>query len=243
MTIRRANERGHFQNDWLNTYYTFSFAEYFDPKHMGFHDLRVINDDIVAAEGGFPTHGHRDMEIISYIVDGAIAHKDSMGNVETLQAGEVQVMSAGQGVLHSEFNPNQDKELRLLQIWIKPDRPGLAPGYAQRVFSREEKLNRLCLLASPTGEDHSLQIHQDARIYASILTGTLDMKVGADRAVWLQVVNGLVTATPPGGPVQDLGRGDSLAIETAGPLKLTAKGEAEFLVFDLIRRPSTADIH
>ncbi len=233
MTIRRANERGHFKNEWLDTNYSFSFSDYFDPSHMGFHDLRVINEDRVAPAGGFPTHGHQNMEIITYLVSGAIAHKDSMGNVETLSAGEVQVMSAGTGVLHSEFNPSQEEGLKLLQIWIKPATAGVEPGYSQRKFAREEKLNQLCLLTSQTGERKSLKINQDVKTYASILEAgrKLDVPVERKRAAWLQVVSGNLKVKG-----EKLSAGDGLAIAGPAALQIEAENESEFILFDLPRR-------
>lgn len=233
MLIRKSDDRGHFENSWLKTRYSFSFADYFDPGFMGFHDLRVINEDIVAPSGGFPTHGHQNMEIVSYIVKGSIAHKDSMGNVETLNAGEVQVMSAGRGVSHSEFNPSPTAALKLLQIWIKPGRTGIEPGYSQREFPRGEKLNRLCLLASPDGDDRSLRINQDAKIYASILEAgeALEAALAPSRAAWLQVIDGELTVNG-----HAIGAGDGLAVEDPAALDIRALKEAEFILFDLARR-------
>ncbi|MGE0764806.1 MAG: pirin family protein [Bdellovibrionales bacterium] len=232
MQIRRSNERGHFENDWLNSFHTFSFADYFDRQHMHFHDLRVINEDVVQPSAGFPTHGHRDMEIITYVVEGAVAHKDSMGNAEQIKAGEVQVMSAGRGVLHSEFNPDAKKPLKLLQIWVLPNREGLAPTYQQREFSRVSKTNKLCLVAAPNGGDGALRINQDVRLYASILETNqrLVFPVQNKRAVWLQMVRGQLEING-----QIIGDGDGVAIEESGELRLSAKQESEFLLFDLVK--------
>lgn len=166
LTLRRSAERGHANHGWLDTHHTFSFANYYDPAHMGFGPLRVINDDRIAAGRGFGTHGHRDMEIITYVLDGAIAHKDSMGSGSTIRPGDVQRMSAGRGVMHSEFNPQPDAATHMLQIWIEPDVAGIAPEYEEKRFPEADKRGRLRQLVSPDGADGSLRIHQDARLYA-----------------------------------------------------------------------------
>lgn len=233
MQIRRSHERGHFENNWLNSYHSFSFSDYFDRKHMNFFDLRVINEDLVQPSAGFPTHGHRDMEIITYVIQGVVTHKDSMGNSEQIRAGEVQVMSAGRGVLHSEFNPDAKKPLKLLQIWVTPNQEGLAPSYQQQVFSEERKLNRLCLIASPDSADGSLLIHQDVRLYASVLKKDvrLTFPVLNTRAVWLQMVRGEVQAND-----ETLKEGDAVSLSMPGDLNILAKQESEFLLFDLIKQ-------
>ncbi|HXD29776.1 MAG TPA: pirin family protein [Pyrinomonadaceae bacterium] len=169
ITIRRANERGHFDFGWLDTYHTFSFGDYYDPKFMGFSNLRVINEDRVARDTGFPTHGHRDMEIITYVLEGALQHRDSMGNGSIIRPGDVQRMTAGTGVTHSEANPSVTDPVHLLQIWILPARRGLKPGYEQKNFATAEKLNQLRVIASNDGRDGSVTIHQDASIFASVL--------------------------------------------------------------------------
>src|SRR5216684_8138430 len=167
--VRKAAQRGHFDHGWLDTHHTFSFGDYYDAKHMGFRSLRVINDDRVQPGQGFGMHGHRDMEIVTYVLEGALQHKDSMGNGSIIRAGELQRMSAGTGVRHSEFNPSDKEEVHLYQIWLLPDRKGLAPGYAQRRFDEADKQGKLRLVASPDGADGSLTIHQDARLYLSAL--------------------------------------------------------------------------
>ncbi len=233
MRIRRSDERGHFENDWLNSYYTFSFAEYFDQKHMHFHDLRVINEDVIQPSGGFATHGHRNMEIITYVVEGTVAHTDSMGNSERIKAGEVQVMSAGTGVRHSEFNPDDQSPLKLFQIWVIPNQEGLTPSYQQGEFPTENKLNRLGLIASMDGAENSLKIHQDVRLYASILEPgqSLDWKVADQRAQWLQIIRGQLEVNGT-----SLNEGDALAVERAGEIQALARQESEFLLFDLAKR-------
>lgn len=231
MKLRASNERGHFKNDWLESYHTFSFADYFDRQHMHFQDLRVINEDEVQAGAGFPTHGHRDMEIITYVYEGAVAHKDSMGNQEQLNAGEIQVMSAGRGVTHSEFNPNSDKLLKLLQIWILPEKEGLTPGYQQKEFTREQKLNRLLLVASRN--EGPLKINQDVKLFASILEPgkTLEYTLNEGRAGWIQLVRGQLKVNST-----TVRPGDGLAIEDSGTLKISADGkECEFVFFDLVK--------
>jgi redox-sensitive bicupin YhaK (pirin superfamily) len=230
ITKRPANERGHANHGWLDTYHTFSFANYHDPRHMGFRDLRVINDDIIQAGQGFGTHGHRDMEIITYVIEGALEHRDSMGTGAVLRAGDVQHMTAGKGLTHSEFNHSADEDLRLLQIWIFPAEKGLVPGYMDRTFPREEKIGRLRLIASPDGAEGSLRIHQDVRMYASILQE--DQEVALDlapgRHAWVQVVRGQVELNGV-----ELGHGDGAAVSEKETVKLKGLTEAEFLLFDL----------
>jgi redox-sensitive bicupin YhaK (pirin superfamily) len=230
ITIRRAADRGVAEHGWLHARHTFSFADFYDPKWMGFRSLRVINDDRIEPGEGFGTHPHRDMEIISYVVEGALEHKDSMGNGSTIRPGEVQRMSAGTGILHSEFNPLQDDQMRLLQIWIQPDQTGVVPSYEQKNFPPEEKTNRLRLIASPDGADGSVSIHQDARLYASIIEpgSEISQKVDAHRHLWVQVVTGKLTVNG-----ETLETGDGAAIEQAEELALTGIDSAEIIVFDL----------
>ncbi len=230
MLIRRpANERGHANHGWLDSHHTFSFANYHDPRFMGFRSLRVINDDRVSAGAGFPTHPHRDMEIVSYVVEGALEHKDSMGNGSVIRPGDVQRMSAGTGVRHSEYNPSKQEGVRFLQIWIQPDVRGLEPSYEQKNFLDERRGN-LRLVASPDGQHDSVKLHQDARIYASVLEAseTVTHAIGKDRHVWLQIVDGAVIVNGT-----FLGAGDGAALSEEASLKITAKQPAHFLLFDL----------
>jgi len=230
-TVRRAKDRGHADHGWLDSWHTFSFADYYDPAHMSFRSLRVINDDRIAPGAGFPSHPHHDMEIITYVLDGAVAHKDSMGNGSVIRPGEVQRMSAGTGVVHSEFNHSQTEPLRLLQIWIKPSQLGLAPGYEQKAFSTEERLGRLRLVASPDGADGSVTLQQNARIYA----GLLDMgektnhAFASSRHAWLQVARGQVRVNNS----IELMEGDGLAVQDAPSLEIEGIDSAEVLLFDL----------
>ena len=233
ITLRSSAARGHFNHGWLDTYHTFSFADYYDPKHMGFRALRVINEDRVAPGSGFGTHPHRDMEIITYVLEGALAHKDSMGNGSTILPGDVQRMSAGTGVRHSEFNHSQAESVHLLQIWILPEKAGIAPSYEQKNFPAEEKRNRLRLVASHDGRDGSLKVHQDVNLYAALLdqgkSVRLDLPPG--RHAWLQVtrgeiaVNGKVLKAGDGA-----GIGDESAVEFSGK---TCPDASEVLLFDL----------
>ncbi len=233
ITIRPAAERGHFDHGWLNTYHTFSFADYYDPKHTHFRGLRVINEDTVQPGGGFGTHPHRDMEIITYILQGALAHKDSMGNGSTIVPGDVQRMSAGTGVLHSEFNHSRDELVHLLQIWIFPDQRGLKPSYEQKTFAAEEKRNRLRLVASPKASDGSVTIHSDARVYGSLLDNgkSVEHKLAPGRGAWIQVVSGEIEVNG-----NKLAAGDGAAVENESTLSISGRSEAgasEFLLFDL----------
>lgn len=235
--IRRSNERGYADHGWLKSFHTFSFADYFDPKHVEFGALRVINEDRVAAGAGFGTHGHRDMEIISYVLDGELAHKDSMGTGETIRPGDVQRMSAGRGVQHSEFNPSVEKQVHFLQIWIQPNQRGVAPSYEQKHFTAEEKRGKLRLIASPDGANGSVSIHQDARVYAGLFDGDeqVDFAIGSDRQVYLHVARGAVTANG-----NALSAGDALALTDAASLSLSKGEGAEVLVFDLKRGSGVA---
>src|SRR5579885_2135375 len=189
ITLRRGRERGHANHGWLDSYHTFSFADYYYPAHMGFGTLRVINDDTVAAGGGFPPHVHRDMEIISYVIDGALSHKDSMGNGSTIRPGDVQRMSAGTGVRHSEFNPSGSQPVHFLQIWIQPQAQGIEPSYEEKRFSVQEKRGRLRIIASPDQADGSVLIHQDARVYAGLFDGeeTATLKIEPGRTLYVHV--------------------------------------------------------
>ena len=231
ITLRPADERGQADYGWLHTRYTFSFADYYDPKHMHFRSLRVINEDHVDPGHGFGTHPHRDMEIVTYVLEGALAHKDSMGTGSTIRPGEVQRMSAGTGVMHSEFNHSPSEEVHLLQIWLLPERKGIDPSYEQKEFPRESKLNRLRLVASPGGEDGSVTIHQDARLYASVLEEGKRVRheLGEGRYAWLQVARGEVSLNGAA-----LKAGDGAAVERETALEITGKApSSEFLLFDL----------
>lgn len=233
ITLRKSDERGHFNHGWLNTYHTFSFADYYDPKFVGFRNLRVINEDRVAPGEGFPTHPHRDMEIISYVLDGALAHNDSMGNGSVIRPGDVQRMSAGRGVRHSEFNANKDEAVHFLQIWITPSERSIEPGYEQKLFSPEDKLGKLKLVASPDGSDGSVTIHQDVRLYASLLEKgqEVELQLGPSRYGWVQVARG--TATLNG---QTLNQGDGAAVGAGELVKIAGaeEGQSEVLFFDLV---------
>ncbi len=224
--IRKAAERGHFDHGWLDTYHTFSFADYFDPEFMGFRALRVINDDRVAAGRGFGMHGHRDMEIVTYVLDGALAHRDSMGNGSIIRPGEVQRMSAGTGVTHSEANPSDTDPLRLLQIWILPERRGEKPGYEQKMFTDADRRGTLRLVASPDGRDGSVTIHQDVEIYASLVDGEVTHTFRPGRYGWLQVARGNVELNG-----QALKEGDGAAISEESSVAINGSGEV--LLFDL----------
>lgn len=230
LTIRRSAERGHANHGWLDSFHTFSFANYYDPANMGFGALRVINDDRIAAGRGFGTHGHRDMEIITYVLDGAIAHKDSMGSGSTIQPGNVQRMSAGQGVMHSEFNPRADAETHLLQIWIEPDVTGITPEYEEKAFSDEQKRGRLQAVVSGDGIDGSMKIHQNVRLYAGLFDGdeSATLELAAGRRAWVHVARGSLTVNGV-----DLAAGDAVAITDETRVALAGGKDAEVLVFDL----------
>jgi quercetin 2,3-dioxygenase len=230
ITIRKAEERGHFDFGWLNTYHTFSFGDYYDPKHTRFRTLRVINEDFVQPAHGFPTHGHRDMEIVTYILQGALEHRDSMGTGSIIRRGDAQRMSAGTGVTHSEANPSPDAPVHLLQIWIFPSEQGLKPEYEEKKFSDEEKRNKLRLIVSPDGADGSVKIHQDAKVYASLLDEGQDLvhALADGRGAWLQVAAGAVTLNGV-----DLKQGDGAAVNDESKLRITAQQPAEVLLFDL----------
>jgi quercetin 2,3-dioxygenase len=229
-TIRKSSERGHADHGWLNSRHTFSFADYYDPGQMGFRSLRVINEDHVAPGGGFPTHPHRDMEIFSYVVGGTLEHQDSMGNGRQLKPGQIQLMSAGSGVAHSEFNPSRSEAAHFLQIWIKPRAHGLTPSYTEWHPSPETEGLPKVLVISPDGRDNSATIHQDVDIYRIRLrageTVNHDLKTG--RGLWLQLVSGKLTAAGAA-----LEPGDAISTETAGIVDITATTDAEALLFDL----------
>jgi redox-sensitive bicupin YhaK (pirin superfamily) len=228
--LRPAAERGHAMHGWLDSWHSFSFADYHDPRHMGFGPLRVINEDRVAAGTGFGTHGHRDMEIVSYVLDGALAHQDSMGNGSVIRPGDVQRMSAGTGVMHSEFNHQQDAPTHFLQIWIEPDRRGIAPGYEEKHFSADDKRGRLRLIASPDGADGSVRIQQQARVYAGLFDGDERARLSLDagRRAYVHVARGSVSVNG-----RALGAGDAAKLVGEPAVEVAGGADAEVLVFDL----------
>ncbi len=231
ITIRKSNERGHFDMGWLNTYHTFSFSNYYDPKHVQFRSLRVINEDRVQPGQGFGTHPHRDMEIVSYVLDGALEHKDSMGNGSVIQPGDVQRMSAGSGITHSEFNHSKNELVHFLQIWLMPAEKNLTPGYEQKFYSPEDKQGRLRLVASPDGRDGSVTIHQDASIYATILgeAEEVEYTYRPNRYGYLQVARGAVKLNG-----QLLGQGDGAEISPDQTITVVGRQpDTEVLLFDL----------
>ena len=231
-TIRRAAERGHFENSWLNANHSFSFGEYYDPQNMGYSNLRVLNDDTIAPNGGFPTHPHDNMEIVTYVLSGALEHKDSMGNGSIIRPGDVQRMSAGTGIRHSEFNPSPDEPVKLLQIWLRPNTLGVEPEYSQKHFPAEEKRGRLLLIVSPDGRDGSIATYQDSLVYASILKDGEEVSHDPedDRQLYLHVATGSLVVNG-----EQLQRGDSIV--TTGRIEVTTDSEGEFLLFDM---PHTA---
>jgi quercetin 2,3-dioxygenase len=230
VTVRKAQERGHLDHGWLNTYHTFSFASYHDPRQMGFRSLRVMNEDFVAPGRGFGQHPHENMEIVTYVLEGALEHRDSLGNGEVLSAGEFQRMSAGTGILHSEFNPSDSQRVHLYQIWLFPDRQGIQPSYEQKRFADAALRNRLGLVASPDAAAASLSIQQDARIYLARLDDGREVRheLAAGRGAWLQVLRGGVKL----GTVE-LATGDGAAITDQSLLTIEANGSAEVMLFDL----------
>jgi hypothetical protein len=230
ITIRRSDERGRADFGWLDTRYTFSFGDYHDPEHMGFRDLRVINEDFVAPSNGFPRHPHRDMEILTYVLEGAVEHGDSEGNGGIVRAGDVQRMTAGRGIVHSEANPSSTETLHLLQIWILPEARGLDPGYEQTSFSADDKRGRLRLIASRDGAEGSVRVHQDVRVLATVLEGGESVREALDpaRHAWVQVARGRATVN---GTVLDAG--DGAAISGADELVIEGVEPTEVLVFDL----------
>ena len=230
MLVRRSEARGHADHGWLRSHHSFSFADYFDPQWMGWGNLRVINEDRIAPGTGFGTHGHRDMEIVSYVLKGNLAHKDSMGNVEGIPPGEVQRMSAGTGVMHSEFNHAPDSETHFLQIWIEPNVRGIPPSYEQKTFAEAEKRGALRLVASPDGAQGSVKIHADAALYAGLLDGaeSATLALNPARKTYVHLVRGALSANG-----QALSGGDALLMEKETTLSLTDGHDAEVLVFDL----------
>ena len=230
LTIRKSEERGRANFGWLDSKHSFSFGHYFDPNHMGFGPLRVINDDRVAPGGGFPTHPHSDMEIISYVLEGGLEHKDSLGTGSVIRPGDVQRMSAGTGVRHSEFNASDREPVHFLQIWIIPDAQGLAPSYEQKTFTAADKRGRLKLIGSNEGREGSVTIHQDVDLYATLLAKgeTVSHKIAPGRGGWVQVARGAVALNG-----ETLTEGDGVAVSTSGPLTLEGVSDAEVLLFDM----------
>jgi quercetin 2,3-dioxygenase len=231
INVRRAQERGHFNFGWLDTYHTFSFGDYYDPRFMGFRDLRVINEDWVHPGHGFPTHGHRDMEIVTYVLEGGLEHKDSIGTGSVIRPGEVQRMSAGRGVRHSESNHSESESVHLLQIWIMPDEQGIEPSYEQKNYTDEEKRNQLRLIASRDGRDGSVRIHQNAAIYAALLEPGQEVKhtLRPQRHAWVQVARGAVTLNG-----QPLEQSDGAAVSDESSLTIAGREASEILLFDLV---------
>ncbi|MBT9315671.1 pirin family protein [Leptothoe spongobia] len=231
ITIRSGSERGNANFGWLDSRHTFSFGSYYDPAHMGFGHLRVINEDKVAPGQGFPTHSHRDMEIISYVIDGALEHKDSIGNGSIIRPGDVQRMSAGTGISHSEYNASRENPVHFLQIWILPEKQGIEPGYEQTYFSPEENQGKLRLVGSRDGRDGSITIHQDVNLYAARLTidEQIDYTLQSDRIVWIQVVRGGMALNG-----QSLKAGDGVAVKAAEALMIQGQSDdTEILLFDM----------
>ncbi len=233
LEIRKADERGHSDIGWLDSHHSFSFSDYHDPRYKGFGHLRVVNEDIVAAGGGFGTHPHRDMEIISYVLDGALEHKDSMGNGSIIRPGDIQRMSAGTGVTHSEFNHSKTEPVHFLQIWFLPDANGHKPGYEQKHFSTEDKRGHFKLVASSDGAQGSVSLNQDVNFYAGLLDADehTEFEVSANRDVWIQIARGSVSVNG-----ETLDQGDGAAVTQTGTLKLENADNAEILIFDMARR-------
>ena len=229
-TIHDRNLRGHVQNGWLNSYHTFSFGTFRDPSRMGFRSLRVINDDRIAPEGGFGTHGHQDMEILTYVLAGELAHKDSLGTGSVIRPGDVQIMSAGTGIQHSEFNHSDTEPIHLLQIWMLPNRQNITPRYDQRNFPLAETQGKLRLVASKDGREGSVLIHQDIDLYVSVLSSgdRITFAMESDRFAWIQVARGIVTLNG-----ESLREGDGVQINSPELLELTTEASAEILLFDL----------
>jgi len=230
ITLRPSQERGHANHGWLDSYHTFSFANYYDPSHMGFRSLRVINEDRVQPGKGFGTHGHRDMEILTYVLEGALEHKDSIGNGAIVRPGEVQRMSAGTGIMHSEFNSSATEPVHFLQIWILPDRQGLEPSYEQKAFSVAERQGKLRLIAAKDGRDGAVTIHQDVDLYSAILQPQdwVTHQLRPNRYAWLQVARGAVRLNG-----HNLNAGDGVATSAAELLEISSDRDAEILLFDL----------
>ena len=230
ITIIRSKDRGTVDFGWLQSRHSFSFGHYYNPQQMGFGNLRVINEDTVLPGKGFGTHGHRDMEIISYVISGALEHKDSMGNGSVIQPGDVQRMSAGTGVQHSEYNPSRTDPVHFLQIWILPEKMGVTPGYEQIRFTEEQKTNRLCLVASGDGRQGSLSMHQDANLYACLLESgaAVSHALVQGRRSWVQLVRGNISVNG-----HEMAAGDGASIEDDNTLEIVADNSSEFLLFDL----------
>lgn len=230
ITLRPANERGHANHGWLDSYHTFSFANYYDPKYMGFRALRVINEDKIDPGQGFGMHGHRDMEIVTYVLEGTLEHKDSLGNGTLIQPGEVQRMTAGSGIFHSEFNPSPSESVHLLQIWILPDRQNLEPGYEQVEFPLAERSGKLRLIAAPDGRTGAVTIHQDVNLYTTTLHAgdRVNYDLAPTRHAWLQVARGEATLNG-----HSLQAGDAAAVTDQTSLELSTETSAEVLLFDL----------
>jgi redox-sensitive bicupin YhaK (pirin superfamily) len=228
--IRKSEERGHLDYGWLDTYHTFSFDQYYDPAHMHFRSLRVINEDRVAAGKGFPTHSHHDMEIVTYILSGALEHRDSLGNGSVIRPGDVQRMSAGTGVAHSEFNPSDSEPVHLLQIWIMPRARNLPSSYEQKYFSEDERRGRLRLVASEDGREGSVSIQQDAQVYATILQpdSAIEHPLDAKRHAWIQIARGTVNLNE-----HELHQGDGAGVSHERSLNVSSASGAELLLFDL----------
>jgi quercetin 2,3-dioxygenase len=230
ITVRKANERGHAEHGWLDSRHTFSFADYYDPEHMGFRALRVINEDRVAPGAGFGRHSHRDMEIISYVLDGGLEHRDSMGTGAVIRPGDVQRMSAGTGVVHSEYNASRQTPVHFLQIWIQPDQRGVAPSYEQKTFSDAEKAGRLRLVASPDGGDGSVSLHADARLFAGVFAAgeVVEHALAPGRHAWVHVVRGGARVNGVA-----LAAGDAVALSEERTVRIEGIDGGEVLVFDL----------
>lgn len=230
LTVRRAEERGKADFGWLDSKHTFSFGHYYDPRHLGFGPLRVINEDRVAPGGGFPTHPHSDMEIISYVLDGALEHKDSLGTGSIIRPGDVQRMTAGTGVRHSEFNASKMDPVHFLQIWIIPEADGLEPSYEQKAFAEEEKRGKFVLIASRTGRDGSLTIHRDVDLYAALVgqDESISHQLETGRSAWVQIARGSVKLNE-----RELRAGDGAAVTEAGALAIVGEADAEVLLFDI----------
>jgi len=230
INIRKSADRGHANHGWLDTHFTFSFADYYDPKHIHFRTLRVMNDDRVAGGGGFPMHPHRDMEIVTYVLEGALEHRDSMGNGSVIKPGDVQYMSAGTGVRHSEFNASETEPVHLYQIWMFPEKDGLPPAYDQKTFGDEEKRGKLRLVASPDGRDGSVKIRQDNELYSTLLGNgeTVKHELKPERHAYVQIARGSVKLNGT-----KLEEGDGAAVSNEKAVELTGVGNAEVLLFDL----------
>ncbi|MGH7779328.1 MAG: pirin family protein [Candidatus Binataceae bacterium] len=230
IAIRKADRRGHTLLDWLDSHHTFSFGDYYDPAAMGFSVLRVINDDTVAAGGGFPTHPHNNMEIVTWVLSGSLEHRDSLGNGSVIRPGDAQRMTAGTGVTHSEFNGSKTEKVHFLQMWLLPERRGLAPGYEQRNFAEADRRGKMRLIASPDGANGSITVHQDARLYDGLLGAgdSIEHRMDGKRKGWLHVARGAVKMNHTG-----LATGDGAAIENETALELTASEQSEVLLFDL----------